>query len=66
MRILTSDFHLKRAMYLARMAGVTNTAGIAVPCPALQLPQALLREVGAWWKLGIRMATLTIGGKKLY
>lgn len=64
--VLTNEFHLKRALLLARKAGYPEPAGIAVPCPVLQLPQALFREIGAWWKLGIREATLAVRGRTLF
>jgi uncharacterized SAM-binding protein YcdF (DUF218 family) len=54
--VLTSGYHLKRALYLARLVGYTNTNGLAAPCPPLTAPISYLREVGAWWKLSIRIA----------
>ena len=64
--VLTNEFHIRRALLLARKAGYPDPAGIAVRSPALQLPQALLREVGAWWKLGIREAALAVTGRTLF
>jgi uncharacterized SAM-binding protein YcdF (DUF218 family) len=64
--ILTNEFHLKRSLYLARIAGYENARGIAAPSPAIFLPHNLLREVGAWWKLGIRQAVLAVQGTKLF
>ncbi len=52
--VLTSDFHLRRALLLARLAGFARVTGEGVPCPALFVPENYVREIGAYWKLGIR------------
>lgn len=58
--ILTSGYHLKRAIFLAHRTGYAATSGLAAPCcPPVLAPANYLREVGAWWKLGIR---LLLGG----
>jgi uncharacterized SAM-binding protein YcdF (DUF218 family) len=61
--VLTSGFHLNRALFLARRTGITPVDGIRAPCPPLQAPNACLREVGAYWKLGIRLIVQTLLGR---
>ena len=53
--VLTSGYHLRRALFLARRIGYANLRWISAPVPALSVPISYLREVGAWWKLGIRL-----------
>jgi uncharacterized SAM-binding protein YcdF (DUF218 family) len=64
--ILTSDFHLARALFLARREGYADPAGAAARFPPLYFPIAALRETGAWWKLAFRLAARAIEGKNPY
>lgn len=56
--VVTSDFHLKRALILARRTGYPDISGLAAPTPPLYLPTDWLREIAAYWKLGLRSAFL--------
>jgi uncharacterized SAM-binding protein YcdF (DUF218 family) len=61
--VLTNDFHLNRSLFLARRAGIIPVDGFRAPCPPLQAPTAYLREIGAYWKLGIRLGVRAIAGR---
>jgi uncharacterized SAM-binding protein YcdF (DUF218 family) len=52
--ILTSDFHLSRALFLAEKAGFPDAAGIPSPSPYLVRPTVYAREILALVKLCIR------------
>jgi uncharacterized SAM-binding protein YcdF (DUF218 family) len=54
--VVTSGFHMNRALFLARRAGLAAVIPLSAPSPALMEPNNYLREVGAWWKLSIRLA----------
>lgn len=54
--VVTSDFHMNRSLFLARRAGFAAVLPLSAPSPALMAPNNCLREVGAWWKLSIRLA----------
>jgi uncharacterized SAM-binding protein YcdF (DUF218 family) len=56
--VITNDFHLKRALILARNAGYPKASGLAATTPPLYLPTDWLREIAAYWKLGLRSAFL--------
>lgn len=66
--VLTSGFHLRRALFLARRSGYADTTGLAVtglaaPCPPVAVPNSYLREIGAWWKLGLRILAENLRGE---
>jgi uncharacterized SAM-binding protein YcdF (DUF218 family) len=54
--VVTSEFHLNRSIFIARRAGLDRVIPLPAPSPALMAPNNYLREVGAWWKLSIRLA----------
>lgn len=58
--VLTSYFHMNRALFLARRSGFAPFGAVRAPCPSLQVPNAYLREVGAYWKLAIRLVARAI------
>lgn len=58
--VVTTGYHLKRALYLANRGGYAKVSALAAPCPPIAAPSSYLREVGAWWKLWIRILA---GGK---
>lgn len=54
-RIITSDFHLPRALAIARRAGYAQASGLGAPTPLATRYNAWLREYFAWgsgWVLG--------------
>jgi uncharacterized SAM-binding protein YcdF (DUF218 family) len=53
--ILTSGFHLSRALFLAERAGFPDAAGIPSPSPYLVWPTVYVREILAVVKLCIRL-----------
>jgi uncharacterized SAM-binding protein YcdF (DUF218 family) len=54
--VITSGFHMNRALFLARDAGLRASRALRVRTPLLQAPNSVLREVGAYWKLSARLA----------
>ncbi|HNY16493.1 MAG TPA: YdcF family protein [Treponemataceae bacterium] len=60
--VLTSGFHMNRALFLAQRSGFAPVGAVRAPCPTLYAPNAYLREVGAYWKLAIRLAARAIVG----
>ena len=54
--VITSGFHMNRALFLARRAGLPAARAYRVRTPPLQAPNSVLREVGAYWKLSARLA----------
>ncbi len=54
--VITSGFHMNRALFLARLAGLSASAPVRARTPPLQAPNSVLREVGAYWKLSARLA----------
>jgi uncharacterized SAM-binding protein YcdF (DUF218 family) len=53
--ILTSDFHLSRALFLAKRMGYTSFKGISSPSPYLLRPNLYAREIFATVKLCLRL-----------
>ncbi|MDR0601004.1 MAG: YdcF family protein [Treponema sp.] len=53
--ILTSDFHLSRALFLAEQAGYPDVTGISSPSSPLLRPNAYTREIFAVIKLCLRL-----------
>ncbi len=53
--VVTSHFHLARALRLARRMGFTNVNGIASGIPLLYVPNTYAREVLAYAKLNLRI-----------
>jgi uncharacterized SAM-binding protein YcdF (DUF218 family) len=62
--VLTSDFHIARALLLARRTGIVNPTGMACRTPAILVPNVYLREILAYGKLAITvsLASLKSGG----
>jgi len=52
--VLTNEFHLRRSIILAHAKGFTKCYGLSAPSPLLSIPINYLREIGSYWKLGIR------------
>lgn len=45
--VVTNDFHVFRALRIARRQGLSNACGVSAPTEALYLPQAYVRECAA-------------------
>lgn len=54
--VVTSGFHMNRSLFLARRSGMSVGWAFRARTPALQAPNAVLREIGSYWKLSARMA----------
>ncbi|MDR1107142.1 MAG: YdcF family protein [Treponema sp.] len=54
--ILTSDFHLSRALFLAERAGYPGVTGLSSPSSLLARPNVYAREILAVIKLCLRLA----------
>lgn len=54
--VVTNDFHLKRALIIARRTGYPTVSALAARTPPLFLPTDWLREIAAYWKLALRSA----------
>jgi len=63
--VVTSDYHLARAKRLARMLGYTSVYGIPAETPPLFTVTSWVREIGAYWKLDMRVI-FTRSPSKLY
>ena len=65
--VVTSDFHMGRALNLARQEGLTNASGLPAKTPRISWIGCAFREaliLGAQ-KLGFRPSNITIGSKRL-
>jgi uncharacterized SAM-binding protein YcdF (DUF218 family) len=58
--VLTSDFHLARALLLARRIGFADAVGVAAPTPPLVRVDAYTREILAVLKLCARIILLGV------
>ncbi len=53
--LVTSRFHMNRALFIARRSGFTNVSGIPAETPLFYIPHDYLREIAAWFKLELRI-----------
>ena len=53
--VITSRFHLARALRLARRMGFRNVKGIGSSCPPVYIPHDYVREICAYIKLNLRI-----------
>ncbi len=53
--VVTSGFHLARALRIARRIGFTNITGMGSGTPVILIPHLYLREIAAYVKLNLRI-----------
>lgn len=53
--VVTSDFHLARALRIAKRIGFTNVTGLCAKTPLILIPNLYVREIAAYIKLNIRI-----------
>ncbi len=53
--VVTSRFHMSRALYIAARLGFSSVKGISVPTPVFYIPHLYLREICACLKLFARI-----------
>ena len=53
--VITSHFHMRRALRLAHRMGFSNIKGVCSSIPAIKVPHAYIREICAYIKLNLRI-----------
>lgn len=53
--VVTSDFHLARALRIAKRIGFTNVTGLCAKTPLILIPNLYVREIAAYIKLNLRI-----------
>lgn len=53
--VVTTNFHMRRSLRLARRMGYTDVVGVSSDIPWIKVPHSYLREIGSYIKLNMRI-----------